>query len=185
MIHFSCHASTDWHRPEESGLSLAGDDKFRIREIFRLQGSNARLVFLAACETGIPPLVMPNESLSLPLGFLQAGFPGVVSSLWAVEDLSTALLSIRFYQEWLTEGKRPAEALHIAVRWIRDSSNGEICEYLALLSDLMMRMTDVPDTEQEKAISALSRLQSVLIAEPDVYSFEDPYYWAGFILTGV
>ncbi|WP_165904605.1 MULTISPECIES: CHAT domain-containing protein [Burkholderiaceae] len=40
----------------------------------------------------------PDEYLGLPAGFLQAGAPARVSSLWAVDDGSTALLTSRFHK---------------------------------------------------------------------------------------
>jgi CHAT domain-containing protein len=125
IVHFSCHASTDWDDSNESAIYLAGEEKLRVREIFRVERSTARLVFLAACETGIPSQSIPDESSTLPATFLGVGFAGAVASLWAVEDTSTTLLSIRFYEEWIDKGSEPAVALHIAQKWIRSSSRSQ------------------------------------------------------------
>jgi CHAT domain-containing protein len=58
-----------------------------------------RLVVLSACETGL--IDFTNESdeyIGLPSGFLYAGSSSVVSSLWTVDDMSTAYLMIKFLQ---------------------------------------------------------------------------------------
>jgi CHAT domain-containing protein len=39
-----------------------------------------------------------DEYIGLPSGFILAGAANVVSTLWAVNDLSTALFMIHFYQ---------------------------------------------------------------------------------------
>jgi CHAT domain-containing protein len=47
-------------------------------------------------------------------GFMYAGAPRVVASLWDVADKSTAELMRRFYDGMLKEGLRPAAALRAA-----------------------------------------------------------------------
>ena len=47
----------------------------------------------------------PDECLGPPAGFLQAGAPAVVSTLWPVSDLSTMLLIERFYQLHIKDGQ--------------------------------------------------------------------------------
>jgi CHAT domain-containing protein len=61
--------------------------------------SSARLVTLSACETGITDIKTgsSDEFVGLPAGFMLAGVPCVVSSLWSVPDISTAILMERFY----------------------------------------------------------------------------------------
>ena len=49
--------------------------------------------------------------IGLPAGFLQAGVPGVVATLWPVNDRSTAVLVAEFYRLLLAERQDPATAL--------------------------------------------------------------------------
>lgn len=44
-----------------------------------------------------------EEYIGVPVGFMLAGVPCVISSLWAVPDLSTALLMERFYATHLKD----------------------------------------------------------------------------------
>jgi CHAT domain-containing protein len=67
--------------------------------------SSARLVTLSACETGITDVVKgsADEFVGLPAGLMLAGVPCVVSSLWSVPDISTAILMRRFYFNHVVE----------------------------------------------------------------------------------
>ena len=54
--------------------------------------------------------------VGLARGFMFAGTPRVVVSLWDVQDRATAELMKRFYAALLVDGQRPAEALRSAQR---------------------------------------------------------------------
>src|SRR5205807_4161983 len=122
----------DWNDPPASGLELA-DDRLTLAELQQgeVDLSTARLVTLSACETGISDVLQGSaeEYVGIPAGFLLAGAPCVVSSLWAVSDLSTALLMERFYQNHLESKMYFAAALHEAQRWVRTVSIGEVAQY--------------------------------------------------------
>ena len=52
--------------------------------------------------------------IGLTRGFMYAGAPRVVATLWQVDDRATSELMKRFYQKMLGEGLRPAAALKAA-----------------------------------------------------------------------
>jgi len=52
--------------------------------------------------------------VSLTRGFMYAGAPRVIVSLWSVSDLGTTELMVRFYHGMLKQGMRPAAALRAA-----------------------------------------------------------------------
>ncbi|HEX6126623.1 MAG TPA: CHAT domain-containing protein, partial [Pyrinomonadaceae bacterium] len=52
--------------------------------------------------------------IGLTRGFMYAGSPRVVASLWKVDDVATAELMKIFYQKMLRENMRPAAALRAA-----------------------------------------------------------------------
>lgn len=71
-----------------------------------------QLVVLSACQTGFrDTLHTPDEYVSLATAFLQAGVPGVLSTLWPIDDVSATVLSNRFYHLLLHEGLRADQAL--------------------------------------------------------------------------
>jgi CHAT domain-containing protein len=108
-LHFSCHGFYDWQNVMGSGLMLANNDTLTLSDIIsELKLNRARLVTLSACETGMTDVRQsPDEFIGLPTGFLQAGAPGEVSTLWAVNDAATSLLMEHFYRKHLKRGLPP------------------------------------------------------------------------------
>lgn len=129
FIHLSCHAFfSQGDNPLASALVLANDEKLTLAEINdgALDLSANRLVTLSACETGVIDVSQaPDEYIGFPAGFLQAGAPAVISSLWTVDDKSTSLLMERFYRNHLEKGMSLAKALREAQLWLRDMTNYE------------------------------------------------------------
>lgn len=128
VYHFACHGAADGSDPLESHLQVA-DGRLTVRDLLdqRLCG---RLAVLAACETGVPYAQLPDESISLPAALLEAGVPGIVATLWPVEEIPMMLLTTRFYEQWLCFGKQPAVALHQAQYWLRTSTYGQLEAYV-------------------------------------------------------
>jgi CHAT domain-containing protein/Tfp pilus assembly protein PilF len=121
IVHFATHGLLNSQRPELSGIVLslvdesgrAQDGFLRLHEIYNLR-LNADLVVLSACQTALGKEVRGEGLIGLTRGFMYAGAPRVVASLWRVDDRATAELMRRFYQGMLKEGLRPAAALRAA-----------------------------------------------------------------------
>ena len=121
IIHFSTHGLLDSRHPESSGLVLSLVDEggqpqegfLRLNEIYDLR-LNADLVVLSACQTGLGKDVRGEGLIGLTRGFMYAGAPRVVASLWQVDDAATAELMKRFYRGVLHEKLPPAAALRAA-----------------------------------------------------------------------
>jgi hypothetical protein len=120
-VHFSTHGLLNSVHPELSGVVLslvnergeAQDGFLRAHEIYNLR-FRAELVVLSACQTGIGKEIRGEGLLSLTRGFMHAGAPRVLVSLWDVSDSGTTELMVRFYHGMLKEGMRPAAALRAA-----------------------------------------------------------------------
>jgi CHAT domain-containing protein len=120
-VHLSTHGLLDSVHPELSGLvfSLVNergepqDGFLRAHEIFNLKLS-PEVVVLSACQTGMGKNIKGEGLVSLTRGFMYAGAPRVIVSLWGVSDLGTTELMVRFYNGMLKEGMRPAAALRAA-----------------------------------------------------------------------
>jgi CHAT domain-containing protein len=89
------------------------DGFLRLHEIYNLS-LGADLVVLSACQTALGKEIKGEGLVSLTRGFMYAGAPRVVASLWKVDDEATAELMKRFYRGMLKEGLRPAAALRAA-----------------------------------------------------------------------
>jgi CHAT domain-containing protein len=80
---------------------------------------SAQLVVLSGCHTALGKQVRGEGLVGLSRGFLYAGVPRVVASLWQVRDRATAELMARFYRGMLREGSTPAAALRAAQLAVR------------------------------------------------------------------
>ena len=122
IVHFATHGILNNVHPELSGIVLslvneAGqqqDGFLRLQDIYNLKLS-AELVALSACQTGLGKEVKGEGLVGLTRGFMYAGAPRIVASLWKVDDRATSELMKRFYQGMLgPEALRPAGALRQA-----------------------------------------------------------------------
>jgi CHAT domain-containing protein/Tfp pilus assembly protein PilF len=121
IVHFATHGLLNSEHPELSGLVLSLVDQtgrpqdgfLRLHEIYNLR-LPADLVVLSACQTALGKEIKGEGLVGLTRGFMYAGAPRVVASLWQVNDAATAELMKRFYRRMLREGLRPAAALRAA-----------------------------------------------------------------------
>jgi CHAT domain-containing protein len=122
IIHMATHGEFDPVNPLFSALKLAGDKKvadgdLEAAEIFDLK-LNADLIVLSACQTGLGKVTSGDEVQGLNQAFLYAGTHALVSSLWRVSDISTAMLMKQFYRELQTRPK--AESLRRAMLHVKN-----------------------------------------------------------------
>jgi CHAT domain-containing protein/tetratricopeptide (TPR) repeat protein len=121
IVHFATHGLINSQHPELSGLVLSLVDKqgrrqdgfLRAHDLYNLK-LEADLVVLSACQTALGKQIKGEGLVGLVRGFMYAGAPRVVASLWDVKDEATAELMKRFYYKMLVEGMRPAAALRAA-----------------------------------------------------------------------
>jgi CHAT domain-containing protein/predicted negative regulator of RcsB-dependent stress response len=122
IVHFATHGMLNNIHPELSGIVLSLVDKegrpqdgfLRLQDIYNLKLS-AELVVLSACQTGLGKEIKGEGLIGLARGFMYAGAPRIVASLWKVDDRATSELMKRFYQGMLgPEALRPAGALRQA-----------------------------------------------------------------------
>jgi CHAT domain-containing protein len=181
-LHYSGHGYYDWRDAMGSGLILANNKLLTLAEIIsKLDLSDARLVVLAASETGLTWFEQAlDEYVGLAAGFLEAGAPGVVSALWSVNDLSTMLLMEKLYIYHLRDGMEIAAALRRAQLWLRDVTAAEVLDRLsAIRKAIALQPTGAPSS----VISA--QLRHFATLDPDARPFDHPFYWAAFHLIGV
>ncbi|MCC3530828.1 MAG: CHAT domain-containing protein [Microcoleus sp. PH2017_22_RUC_O_B] len=83
--HFGCHGEFEPDSPLESSLVFANKERLTLLEILNLDLNQCRLVTLSACETGLTESKTSDEYIGLPFGFLLAGSPSMVTTLWKVD----------------------------------------------------------------------------------------------------
>jgi Uncharacterized protein conserved in bacteria len=195
-VHFGCHGYFNFWEPLNSALILADshisppipeEDSSRylrlsedeildlrkcltLDDVSTLDLRECRLVVLSACETAVTEFnSISDEYISLTSGFLVAGSPSVVATLWAVSDLSTSFLMIKFYQ-LLKDGLSVPLALNTAQLWLRDVTKSKLLEWIGELkldSKLPQRFEDLCKK-----------------SKPDKKLFESPFFWAAFCAIG-
>ena len=116
VLHLACHGQFRADSPAFSSLTLA-DGPLALHDIVSLPAPRAAVV-LSACETATSRLAPGDEMQGLARGFLLAGAPRVLATLWPVEDSAMARLMARFYRAWQA-GTPPAQALGAAQRALR------------------------------------------------------------------
>ncbi|MEZ2247925.1 CHAT domain-containing protein [Microcoleus sp.] len=181
-FHFFGHATFNF---EKSALILA-DGHLTLGEIFALDLNQCRLVILSACETGMTDFnSISDEYIGLPSGFLFAGSPSVVSTLWEVDQLSAAFLMIEFYEnlrkyKQLKEGDI-AIALNLAQKRLRDLTVDEfkkrLVQYKPLIDEILSKL---PISQERREADA-----SITYFLSQAYPFAHPSDWAAFTATGI
>lgn len=119
ILHLAMHTIINDSIPMFSKLVFStpdqksADDGFlNTYEIYNMK-LNARLAVLSACETGTGKLQKGEGVMSMARGFIYAGCPSIVMTLWKVEDKSGVKIMEDFYS-YLSKGKRKDVALRMA-----------------------------------------------------------------------
>jgi len=113
--------------PDASVLALSKTERLTLEDILQLPFHNYEMVSLSACETAITgSQTITTEYVGLVSGFISKGVRNVVSTLWRVESISSALFAIReapslrliaFYRQ-PDRDTAPAAALKRTQRWL-------------------------------------------------------------------
>ncbi|MCG8615075.1 MAG: CHAT domain-containing protein, partial [Desulfobacterales bacterium] len=119
ILHLAMHTIINDTLPMFSKLAFSspnsGDSEdgwLNTNEIYTMD-LKARMAVLSACNTGSGKLQKGEGVMSLARGFLYAGCPSIVMTLWEVEDESGVNIMSDFYR-LLSKGKSKNEALRLA-----------------------------------------------------------------------
>jgi CHAT domain-containing protein len=103
VVHLACHGHIDEARPRLSCLILAQGEVLSLDVLSGLR-IPAELAVLSACETGSGASHRGEGVIGLTGGFLSAGCPRVLVTLWKVADRTTSDLMAAFYDRHLKGG---------------------------------------------------------------------------------
>jgi tetratricopeptide (TPR) repeat protein len=186
IFHFTGHAYHNTKQPSQSALILKNKQPLTSQEIANFDLKSYYLVCLSACETGITGKEeLIDEFVGLASSFLAAGAVYALSTLWIVDEISSALMMIRFY-EILNEQRcknklHPALALKQAQKWLRTITYSELSNWYLELSEVTKDNSRCSQDLRDEA--NLIRRDRAKI-ESDKPPYADLYYWAGFTITG-
>lgn len=124
ILHMSTHACTD-ETNEEGAFIYLSNGYLSLNEIYRME-LNSSLAVLSACETGSGKILEGEGVMSLARAFMYAGCKSVITSLWSIDDQSTANLMKLFYQALNKENELPSKALRQAQLQFLKNQNNEL-----------------------------------------------------------
>jgi len=120
IIHVSSHGFSNDREPDLSGIVFSQPTDISDKEdgiLYTGETYNlnlkADLIVLSSCDGGIGKLIKGEGLQALSRGFLYAGAPNVIFSLWKALDKGTKDLMVQFYLNVL-DGKSYSESLRTA-----------------------------------------------------------------------
>ena len=134
VIHFAGHYVIAQDAPSLSYLLLAGDGNdydagvLTNRELAAKKLPHAKLVVLAACQSGTDSYSSSEGMIGLSRTFLAANVPLVVASDWGVDSRATAELMKQFHRFRRSGHMTTTAALRRAQLQMRDDPNGSFNE---------------------------------------------------------
>jgi CHAT domain-containing protein/tetratricopeptide (TPR) repeat protein len=206
--HFASHGSFSWDDARQSALIMHAMAPLSVGRLLEAEGlGRPRLVVLSACETGLYDINRsPDEFIGLPGTFAALGAAGVLGTLWPVSDTATALLIAKFYELHMDDRLPPSTALWRAQLWLRQATNADLQGY-ARIAARQGRLERSRAAQIGEALSAegltrsrsraaavewvagdppnAPRKRTARTAERLARPYAHPYYWAGFIYTGL
>ncbi|MBX2840944.1 MAG: tetratricopeptide repeat protein [Flammeovirgaceae bacterium] len=128
IIHIASHTLINDENPMYSKLIFNSENDsiedgfLNTYELYNMK-LNADLVALSACNTGIGKYYKGEGVMSLARGFLYAGVPNILMSLWPASDQSTKVIMGDFYEE-IKKGNSKASALRNAkLKYLKKADN--------------------------------------------------------------
>jgi CHAT domain-containing protein len=83
---------------------------------------NAQMAVLSSCSSGFGKMQKGEGMMSLARGFIYAGCPSIIMTLWQVTDQSSSELMTSFYK-YLKKGKSKQESMRLAKLDYLDSAD--------------------------------------------------------------
>jgi CHAT domain-containing protein/Flp pilus assembly protein TadD len=168
VLHIATHGKAVVGRPEDSFIVAGNGHHINYEQIQTLKDSGLgkiHLVVLSACETAVGD----RASDGMEIAGLSQAFLGinaaksVLASLWSVNDDSTALSMMQFYQHLAQRNITKAEALQqVQIDFI----------------------TNQFSTTNAKEILSRAGARRHIEGQLPIDSYAHPYFWAPFILIG-
>ncbi|MGB3509942.1 MAG: CHAT domain-containing protein, partial [Microcoleaceae cyanobacterium] len=186
----SHHAKSNLTEPLESRL-LLGDTDITLGELLNASIRFPQLgdLFLSCCETALGNSELTDDIFTLSAAFLSAGASNVISSLWAVNDLATTILSY-FYHRNRAEGIGSADALWKAQMELKELTSAKAEESG---DDAEKELEEFAEgskeyEEKQKILDNCQKVYDLVMEAKNLIGgekpFNHPYYWAGFVCQG-
>ena len=170
-----------------------------------LENPNAKAMILSACLTGRGDLTISgSEVLGLERALFYAGLSSIVTTLWSVNEFSTAIFMIKFHKIWKSNAntlETLACTLAETQLWLKEVSWKELNEefptieqyvrigiqtYEILIRRARERNDETTANKFEQSVNYYREIVlSALHSGSSDVPFAEPYYWAAFQVKGI
>lgn len=184
IIHICTHASSEnggviylSGANDAGGKELPpvfGKGYLTSKDIAGLDMRNTRLAVLSACQTGIGEYRNYLGVRGLRRAFQIAGVDSVMTTLWNISDIATAVFMYVFYIEYSECGDCIAAMYH-AKNYMKNATVREMREQIyPVMSDILIK------SDSDEAYKELREM--IQYGKDEERLFSSPYYWAAFSL---
>jgi len=181
-IHFITHGNFSDCDIQKINLVLS-DGELSFEEIIgNYRFRSCDFAFLSACETGKIKLDEGDEYIGMNHAFMYAGSKTVISSLWAVDDMSTMLFVYRWYHNYITNGMHKVASLREAQLWLKNAKWDEIITFIGN-DEIAKKISEYRIERYQRCLPVHVALSSNIEYEKEK-PFEHPFYWAPFCCYG-
>jgi len=126
LVHIAAHGDAERGEvalaPNSSvnGIPKKEDFMLTVKDVAEV-GITAKLVVLSCCHSACGKILTAEGVVGIARAFLGSGARSVLMSLWAVDDEATKAFMEIFYKCLIREKKSASEALHLAMKTMRES----------------------------------------------------------------
>lgn len=193
ILHLCAHGTFDPDAPLLSTIKLFPknpEDNISVMDVANLIGP-ARLVVLSACFSGFGKILGSNDGYAFSHALLSIGVKAFVGSLWGAEDGSAMIFMYIFYCELLSQPAGDAnssskttiaQAFTAAQRQLRTMAKAR---YESCIDNIISELQQCnPDVLKDMVNFNDQLYRLKLLRKRDPARFQDPYYWAAFVLIG-
>jgi CHAT domain-containing protein len=130
VLHLAMHTIMRDDEPLYSKLAFTNvettdsteDNMLYAYEIYNMK-LNAQMTVLSSCSSGFGKMQKGEGMMSLARGFIYAGCPSIIMTLWQVSDQSSSELMTSFYR-YLKKGKSKQEAMRLAkIKYLEEADD--------------------------------------------------------------
>jgi CHAT domain-containing protein len=126
ILHLAMHTVVNDLYPMNSYLAFgfsndtSQTENLNIDEIYNLD-LHSPLVVLSSCNTGSGKLIKGEGAISISRGFVYAGCPSMVTTLWSIADLNSSRLMKLFYKNLKSNEKIDKALEEAKIQYIENS----------------------------------------------------------------
>ncbi|MDO4294577.1 MAG: CHAT domain-containing protein [bacterium] len=151
--------------------SKYGNGLLTADEVSRMDLSSTKLVVLSSCLSGMNDVVLDAGFYGMISAFSAAGTKYIISNLWSVADVASAVFMDAFYYYYANECKEPPIALNKAKNYLKDVT----------IDDLKKQGWFQSNIYEMLDLDGIQLMQELERKNGRFKPFRNEIFWGGFI----